>query len=48
MGFRGLRDRSERELDCWCPVLGVWAESTVPLSTLMLEANGGAQVGAVL
>ena len=46
MGPRGPGDRSEREMDCWCPVLSVWADSTVSLSTPMLEANRNAQAGA--
>lgn len=37
MGFRGHGDRSEKELDCWCPILGVWAESTALLSILLRQ-----------
>lgn len=43
---RGPGDRSERKMDCWCPVLSVWVESTVSLSTLTPEANRDAQAGA--
>jgi len=46
MGPRGPRDRSERETVCWSPILDVWEESSVSLSTLMLEANRDAQGGA--
>lgn len=36
----------QRDMDCWCPVLGVYAKFTVSMSTLMLEANRNAQAGA--